>query len=116
VSSIEARFRDRLVVQRASATVDGLGDPVLDEYGQPVVEWSPIATIDGLVVPKTSREVVLQSQGGAVVNDHTVYVMPGDITAADRILRYGTTGPYFQVTGIRDALGDHLELDVLAVS
>jgi hypothetical protein len=116
MSTIEARFRDRLVVERAGAVLDGLGDVVLDDYGQPVLGWTAIATIDGLIVPKTSREVALQSQGGAVVNDHTVYVMPGDVTAADRILRYGTSGPYYQVTGIRDALGDHLELDVKAVS
>ena len=86
--------------------------------GQPVYAWATLATVNGSIQPKTAREVALESQGGATITDTKIYLEPTDVLAADRIrLAADTSGPYYEITGVRDAAGrgHHLELDARLV-
>jgi head-tail adaptor len=109
--SIERRFVHRLLIQRATSGAE-------DSYGQPSRTWSTLATVDGLVAVKSAREVALLSQGGAEVSDFTIFVLPTDVTAADRVRLVPFDGRVFEITGIRDPAptGHHLELDARAIS
>ncbi|HEY8819054.1 MAG TPA: head-tail adaptor protein [Candidatus Limnocylindrales bacterium] len=111
---------DTLVVERsASVMVAGTPPtPQLDDLGQTIDAWTTLATVPGLIQPKTATEVAIQSQGGAEMTDTVVYLSPMDITAADRIHRAAdTSGPFYEVTGVRDAggHGHHLEVDARLV-
>jgi head-tail adaptor len=88
-----------------------------DDYGQPSQTYAVLATVQGLVQPKSYREVALTSQGGAVVSDHTIYLRPTDLQEADRIRFEPDDGRRFEVYGVRDAagLGHHLEVDARMV-
>ena len=87
-----------------------------DDYGHAIVSYEELEEVDGLIQPKSSREVANLLQAGAVVGEYTVFLFRRDLTAADR-LRDVTTdpgGPVYQITGIRDfAFGRlaHLEVD-----
>ncbi len=106
---IESRYIHTLVIERAVA-----GAP--DEYGQPVLTWTPIATVPGLVLPKGMREVALLSQGGATIADSTIYLAPRDLPAADRVRLSPDDGRVFELTAVRDELGHHLKCDARVVS
>jgi SPP1 family predicted phage head-tail adaptor len=105
-------LRQSLVIQRAVASG-------VNEFGEPVYTWSDLATVRGSVQPKSASEVAAVSQGGAEIVTHVIYLLPTDVTAKDRIrLVSAATGPYYQITGVRDAAGrgQHLELDAHEVS
>ena len=118
-----ALLRQSLVIERftpgvVAATSTVPAHPALDEYGQPVYAWATLATVAGTIQPKSATEVALQSQAGATMTDTVIYLMPTDVVAADRIrLDADASGPYYEITGVRDAAGrgDHLELDARLV-
>jgi hypothetical protein len=102
-------------------TVKRLTDTgTLDGYYQPVFAESTLATVKGLIQPRTAREVALLNQAGAVVSDMIGYIdpLPGLTTAcwielaapADMAGRY-------DIVSMSDAagLGHHLELGLQAV-
>jgi head-tail adaptor len=105
---IESRYIHTLVIERATA-----GAP--DDYGQPVQAWATLATVAGLVLPKSAREVALTSQGGAVVADHTIFMAPRDVTEADRVKLSPDDGRIFELTGVRNFIEHHLECDAKVV-
>jgi head-tail adaptor len=118
--SFDSLLTDDLVIERsAPAVVAGTPPaPVLDDYGQPVYAWATLSTIAGSIQPKSATEVALQSQAGATMTDTIIYLEPTDVLAADRIRRVAeATGPYYEITGVRDAAGrgHHLELDARLV-
>jgi hypothetical protein len=86
-----------------------------DERGVPAQTASTVATVPGLIQPKSDREVAQLNQAGPVASTHTIFLMPTDLTEADFIESGGRT---YQVDGIRDAagVGHHLEVDVHAVA
>ena len=67
---IESRYRHSLVVKRMVAT------GALDGYGQPVMEEATVATVRGLIQPRSAREVALTNQAGAVIGQHVGYMAP----------------------------------------
>ncbi len=81
-----------------------------DEYGNPTQTWATLATVKGLVQPKSARDIAQLSQGGPVVSDLTAYLYPTDLKESDRIVSDGLT---YQVDGVRNAGGvdHHLEVD-----
>ncbi len=108
--SIQSRYLHTLVVHRNGAT------GAVDDYGQPVVAESTVATVPGLVQPRKAREVELASQAGAVVADYVAYIDP---------LAGLLTGDWVEVGGVRydilsiaDAggVGHHLELGLRQVT
>src|ERR1035437_7005820 len=122
--SLAAMLRQSLVIERSypgvvAATSTVPAHPLLNEWGEQVYAWVTLSTVNGSVQPKTATEVALQSQGGAEMVTHVIYVLPTDVLASDRIrLASEATGPYYQITGVRDAAGrgQHLELDARKVA
>ena len=108
---IASRLTQTLVIQRA---VEGAEN----ERGQATLTWPDLATVNGLIQPKSAREVPSANQGGAVVATHTIYLLPTDLKASDRIRREPDDGDRFQLTGVRDAAGQghHLECDAFVVT
>lgn len=107
---MDALLRHRLVIERAT-------DGALDDYGQPARTYATLATVRGLVQPKTTREMELVNQAGPVASTHTIYLLPTDVRAADRIRLDPDDGRRFELDGVRDAAGQahHLECDAQLV-
>lgn len=96
--------------------VDDAGTTTLDDYGQPVMAPTTVATVAGLIQPRKATEVALASQAGAVIGGHVGYLRPlAGLTTADWI-EYG--GVRYDILSMPDAagLGHHLELDLRAVT
>lgn len=95
-------FIHTLVIERAfGADTDANAEADVDEYGQPIRHFdTSFATIQGLIQPKTDREVALASQAGADVGDHTIYMLRRDLTTADRLR--DADGVVYEIRGIRD--------------
>lgn len=117
--AIGDRLRHTLTIQRAT-------DGELDEDRQPVRTWADLATVRGHVSPKSVREVALLTDAGAVIADHTAFLLPTDVREADRILHDASACPVapvdypdstYHVRGVRDGagVGHHLEVDVSRV-
>lgn len=96
--------------------VDDAGSVTVDTYGQPVTSEGTVATVAGLVQPRSAREVAAASQAGASIGNHVAYLdpLPGLLT-----------GDWLEVDGLRydilsiaDAggVGHHLELGLRLVS
>jgi hypothetical protein len=114
--SIESRFRHTLVVKRQTAVLDDEGAATFDTYGQPVMTSSTVATVAGLIQPRSAREVALASQAGAVIGDFVVYMAPLATLGTDCWIEWG--GCRYDVLSIADAggLGHHLEVSARKVS
>ena len=99
-----------LVIERATA-----GAP--DDYGQPSSTFSTLATVRGLVQPKSAREKAQANQAGVVVSEFSIYVPAAtDLDEADRIVYDGAT---YQIECIeRRAYGGlaHLKADASRVT
>lgn len=77
----------------------------VDDYGQPIRTYdTAFATVKGLIQPKTAREQMLVSEGGADIGDHTIYMLRQDISTRDRLLDTtpGGSGARYEIRGIRD--------------
>lgn len=117
----------RVSIARSVVTLNGSGDPTMDEYGQPVLTDMDLATdVPASIQPKRVAELAAISQAGVAAADHTIYLYPQDISTADRIVHDATTCPMvpdlpsvtYQVTGVPLAAGQghHLEVDAKLVS
>jgi hypothetical protein len=105
----------RLVHRLAIVTPTSAGE---DADGQPVPGAPRVELVNGLVEPKTARELVALSQAGSQVSTHTVLLMPRTIGAGAWIRDEPDAGRRFDITGIRtfDAGRDqHIELDASLV-
>ena len=102
-------LRHTLVIERATAGA-------VDDYNQPSQAFAAVATVAGLVQPKNAREQAQANEAGAVVTDHSIYVLlTTDLKEADRIIYAGAT---YQIEGIeRRAYGSvgHLKANVRRV-
>ncbi len=108
-------LRHSLAILRSTVTDDPLTN---DENNQPTRVEALLATVRGLVQPKSVREVAQLNQAGAVVSDHTIYLYPTDLREADRIRFDPDDGRRYEVRGVRDAagIGHHLEVDAEMVT
>jgi head-tail adaptor len=119
--SFHDRLFQTLVIERAGPVMAPAGllallTPVFDDYNQPEQTWATLATVPGLIQPKSVKEMALVSQEGAVIANHTIYLEVIDVTPADRVKLSPDDGRIFEVTGVRNLMGHHLELDCLAVT
>lgn len=105
-----------LAIYCHSIALDGFGDPILDDYGQPTYSPAVLATVDGRIRPRSAREVPLSSQAGAVVSTHVADLRP--VTGLTTACWIESGGIRYDITGIADAAGagHHLQLDLRAVS
>lgn len=95
------------------ATPEG---PTDDDYGQPVPGTPVTATVRGLVQPKSVREIADTRSAGAALSDHTIFLEPMTLSAADHFL-YGTDR--LEIVGIRSydfGRTPHLEVDARRVT
>ena len=91
------------------------GDPILDDYGQPVCAPEVLATVAGRIRPRTAREVPQTGQAGAAVSTHIGDLWP--VTGLTTACWIVSDGVRFDITGVSDAAGagHHLALDLVAV-
>lgn len=121
--SFDALLRHTLVIKRNVQTTVPVhvppeptdGDPVFDEYNQPVMAETTVATVAGRIQPKTAREVVLLAQAGAVVSTHTGFIRP--LAGLDTGCWIESGGIRYDIVGMPDAAGHghHTELELVAV-
>ena len=106
---IESRFLHTLVVKRNAAT------GTFDDYGQPVMGATTVATVPGLIQPRRAREVALASQEGVVLGDLAGYIAPlAGLTTHDWVEMDGIR---YDILSIADAggVGHHFELGLRRV-
>ena len=114
--TIESRFRHRIVVKTTGPILDHDGNPVLDEYSQPTAGESTLATVRGLIEPRTAREQTSAAQTGAVIGDYVGFIKPlAGLTTACWLERKGVR---YDILAMPDAAGleHHLELALKAVT
>ena len=90
----------------------------VDGYGQPVAGTPTVELVNGLVQPKTAREIAATSQGGAEYSDHVIFLLPRRVNAAAYIRDEPATDRRFDIVGVRSyEFGSvpHLEVDVKLV-
>lgn len=110
--SIQSTYRHTIVVKRL---VDA--EPAVETgYNQPTQVAATVATIPGLIQPRSAREVALSTEAGVVIGQHVGYIDP---------LANLLTGDWLEVGGVRyDILaiadaggqGHHFELSLKQVS
>jgi hypothetical protein len=90
--------------------VDDAGSVSVDEYGQPVVGETTVATIRGLIQPRSAKEVQFSTGAGPVIGNHVLYCGLVAGLTTDCWIDFGTRK--FEVLSIADAagLGHHLEV------
>jgi hypothetical protein len=108
--AIQSRYRQTIVVKRMAPT------GALDDYSQPVMGETTVATVRGLIQPRSAREVALASQAGAVIGQHVAFMDPLPGLGTDCWLELA--GVRYDVLSMPDAagLGHHLELALQQVS
>lgn len=113
--SLASRLRHQVAILRSTPGEE-------DEGGNPTLTWTVLATVRARVQPRPLRDAVREltdpTEGGTVVSDHTILLMPTDVRAADVIRFVPDDGRLFRILGVRDAggKGHHLELDARVVS
>ena len=89
-----------------------------DEYGQPTPGTPEVVQVNGMVQPKTAREISQVNQAGAEYSDHTIYLLPRRLSADAYIRDDPDAGRRFDIVGIRSfefGSAPHLEVDVKLV-
>lgn len=110
--SFDSRLLHEIVIERPT-------DGAVDEYNQPTTTYATLATVRGLVQPKSVREIAQLNQAGATVSTHTIYLRPTEIQPSDRVMvAAGAMAGTYEIDGVRDAagLGHHYELDCRMVA
>jgi hypothetical protein len=93
--------------------LDDAGAVVVDDQGTPVYADTTVATVRGLIQPRSAREVALASQAGVVIGEHVGYIRPlAGLTTADWLEDDQYPGARFDLVSMPDAAGQghHLEL------
>jgi hypothetical protein len=90
-------------------------DPnVVDDYGHAVEGTPTTEVVNGMVQPKSAREIALSGQGGAEIGDYTIFLPSRYLSARAYIRDEPATGRRFQIMGIRSfefGTVPHLEVD-----
>lgn len=89
-----------------------------DEYGHPTAGTPAVVLVNGMVQPKTAREIAQVNQAGAEYSDHTIYLLPRRLPANAWIRDEPDAGRRFDIVGVRSfefGSAPHLEVDVRLV-
>lgn len=109
--SFDSRLRHQVAIMR--------GTPgAVDEYNQPTITYSAIATVPALIQPRTGREAIQDNEAGPMRGTYQVFMRPADVVEADHLICQdsGVDGIY-EIIFVANAagLGHHLELDATRV-
>lgn len=111
--SFAARLIHRLAI--VSPTVEA----TFDEYNHSVPGDPVVVEVAGLVQPKSVREMPLVDQGGAMVADHTIFLLPQPLSSGAYIRFVPDDGDRYEIRGIRSfefGRSPHLEVDARRVA
>lgn len=124
--SFRSRLLHHIIIERAQQAVgsdpaaeDEYGQPLTTDYNQPVVVYTKVDEVHGLVQPLTLREMAMLGDAGTVVGSYRVVVPRSvDLTTHDRVrfagpadecpfgsYHYATDPRYFQIQTTPDAAG-----------
>jgi hypothetical protein len=97
--------------------VDGAGTPELDDYGQPVRAETTVATVRGLIQPRSALEVAQADSAGVAIGTHIAYLRPLAGLDTDCWVEPVEIPFRFDVVSIADAggVGHHLEVGLRRV-
>lgn len=97
--------------------VDDAGTPVLDDFGQAVSAEATVATVPGLIQPRSARELAQIASAGVPIGDHVAYLRPLASIATDCWIEPVEIPFRFDVVSVADAggRGHHLELGLQRV-
>ena len=121
--SLSRFLNHRVSIVRRMVVLDGMDQPVLDDYGQPTWMQEAIAAdVPAGIQPKRAMQMAAISQAGVTDADHTIYLFPQDITTADAVVHTAASCPVandlpdatYQVTTVPDAAGAGHHLEVSA--
>lgn len=112
----------RVSIARAVVTLDEEGDPVLDDYGQPVTTASTVEDVAAAIQPHSAEELAAISQAGVSSSTHRIYMLPRDISTADAIVHDPDDCPMptdlplgtYQVVFPADAAGSGRHIEIRA--
>jgi hypothetical protein len=96
--------------------VDDEGAVEVDDYGQPVFAPTTVATVPGLIQPRSAREVFLSTSAGAAIGDHLAYMRPLAALTTDCWIE--RDGIRYDVVSIADAagIGHHFEIGLRRIA
>lgn len=117
----------RVSILRHAPVLDELGDPVVDDYGNPVRTTDTIASdVAAGIQPRSAREVAALHEAGAVISDTRIYLLPRDVTTADAVYHDPTACPAspdlpeatYNLVNALDAAGagHHIQVDAKLVA
>ena len=95
---------------RHSCTIERAAHGARDEYGVPAESWTTLRTVRCWYQPASRKELTESSSGGALREDGVVFMLPTDITEADRIVIDGTT---YGIIDVHDAAGKDQHYEVM---
>lgn len=117
--SIDRFLTHRVSVLRRSQTTDE-GEPVVDDYNQPVTAETATAGVPASIQPRSAREMAALSQAGVAMSDHRIYLTPRDVRTSDVIVHDPDACPMtvdlpagrYEIVGVPDAAGagHHVEI------
>lgn len=91
----------------------------VDGYGEPLPGPDIVVLMNGLVQPKTAKEMAHTLEQGTEISTHVVFLLPMEIEVGSYIRDQPDTGRRFQVRGVRSfeygQQSPHLEVDVFLV-
>lgn len=93
-----------------------------DDYGQDVMTEQTVSTVAAGIQPKSAREVAAIHQAGSAIADHTVYLLPTDVTTGDVIIHSADDCPFdpdlpdgrYEIVSVPSAAGAAHHLEVSA--
>ena len=108
--SFDDRLLHTLVVKKMVA------GGTFDDYGQPITAETTLATVKGLIQPRSARELALTTNAGATIGEYVGYMRPLTGITTGCWIEYG--GDRYDILTMPDAagLGHHLELGLQKVT
>ena len=101
------------------AIVTPTTDGTLDEHGQPVAGEPIVTLVNGLIQPKSAREVAQANQAGAMIADHVIF-LERQTLSNDAFVRFEPDdGDRYEISGIRlynFGRSPHLEVDARRIA
>lgn len=101
---LAGRLRHTVVIERNTPGTQ-------NAYGVPTDAWAALRTVKAWYQPRLRKEGVEDTSGGSLREDGVFFMMPTDVTQADRLAFDGFT---YRIMDVHNAAGkdQHLEVKV----